>query len=315
MVLLLVYASITIKADSVFTYTYYVTLENGQSQIWKSDAEVTKQTASGKYFYNPNSGEYLERASSTENVWCTDDYTPNACILTYNGEDWVYSVPSVSCGTNMSDLYATVFASNNMVVSTSTTAPSGFPKVNEEDIQEIINSELNGTTEVTTQANVYITNITNVYKSYSAGNITLEDAKAEVEENVDSLSDLAQEPTATLKDAITVQNGLTYGQIVNDTLLQEQEQAYWNERDIDESVSQEIQNSDQAEIDYLNELIAETEKSISELSPSQDFTQQQIQTASEIVEGIWENPIIKKLIPLAACFMVVCVVLGVKYKL
>lgn len=312
MVLSLVLGSTTIKADSIFTYTYYVTLENGQSQIWKSDAKVTKQTASGKYFYNPNSGEYIERASSTENVWCTDDYTPNACILTYNGEDWVYSVPSISCGTNMSDLYATVFASNNMVVSTSTTAPAGFPEVNEEDIQEIINSELNGTTEITTQANVYITNITQVYNNYTAGNITLEDAKAEVESNVDSLSDLAQEPTATLKDAITVQNGLTYGQIVNDTLLQEQEEAYWNERDIDAEVSQEIQNSSQEEIDYLTDL-AETAKKISELDDGID--DESVQQIQSVVSAVWEMEFFKKILPVVAILLVISVALGVKFRL
>lgn len=181
--------------------------------------------------------------------------------------------------------------------------------------EDIVNETLNATTDVSTEANVYVTNITNVYTSYTAGTITLADAKAEVSANVDSLSALAQSETATLKDAINVQNGLTYGQIVNDTLLQDQEEAFWNERDIQSDVAQKVQTSDQAEIDYLESLISETEASISDLSPSQNFTAEQISTASEIVEGIWENPIIKKIIPVAACFMVICVALGVKYRL
>ena len=181
--------------------------------------------------------------------------------------------------------------------------------------EDIVNETLNATTNVSDQANVYITNITQVYNSYVNGGTSLEQAKAEISANMEDLADLAESPTATLKDAVNVTNALTYGQVVNDTLLQEEEEAYWNERDIDSSVSQDIQQSDQQEIDYLEDLIAETEKSISELSPSANFTSQQIQTATEIVDGIWENPIVKKIIPLAACFMVVCVVLGVKYRL
>lgn len=305
--------TIRTKADSPYTYTYYIVLANGGYQIWYSDKEVEITDQSGIRVYDPNTGTNYE-FNYTGRIWVSE-ITSNALIATWNGDGWTYSLP-VYTMSDRSNLDETMWGYDPPMLYLDDYMRPGFPEPPEnEDIQEVIQKELNGTSTVTDQANVYITNITNVYNSYTAGSITLEDAKAEVEENVNSLSDLAQEPTATLKDAITVQNGLTYGQIVNDTLLQEQEEAYWNERDIDSSVSSKVQQSDQEEIDYLESLIAETEKTISELSPSKEFTPEQISTASEIVEGVWENPIIKKLIPVAACFMVVCVVLGVKYKL
>lgn len=305
--------TIRTKADSPYTYTYYIVLANGGYQIWYSDKEVDLTDIAGIRVYDPNTGTNYE-FNYTGRIWVSE-ITSNALIATWNGDGWSYSLP-VYTMSDKSNLDETMWGYDPPMLYLDDYMRPGFPEPPEnEDIQEIIQGELNGTTTVTDQANVYITNITNVYNSYTSGSITLEDAKAEVEENVDSLSDLAQEPTATLKDAITVQNGLTYGQIVNDTLLQEQEEAYWNERDIDSTVSSKVQQSDQEEIDYLESLIAETEKTISELSPSKEFTPQQISTASEIVEGVWENPIIKKLIPVAACFMVVCVVLGVKYRL
>lgn len=182
-------------------------------------------------------------------------------------------------------------------------------------VEDLINEILNSTTEVSTQANTYVTNITNVYNTYKAGGLTLDQAQAQINQNLDNLSNIATTPTATLKDAVNVTNALTYGQTVNDTLLQDKEEAFWETRDIKENISNEAQTSDQQEIDYLNTIINETTKQISELSPSDNFTQEQISTASEIVTGVWENPIIKKIIPLAACFMVICVALGIRYKL
>lgn len=183
------------------------------------------------------------------------------------------------------------------------------------NIDDLINEILNSTTEVSTQANTYVTNITNVYNTYKVGGLTLEQAQAQIKQNLDNLSNIASTPTATLKDAVNVTNALTYGQTVNDTLLQDSEQAFWETRDIKQNISKEAQTSDQSEIDYLQTLTSETSKQISELSPSDNFTQEQISTASEIVTGVWENPIIKKIIPLAACFMVICVALGIRYKL
>lgn len=253
-------------------------------------------------------------------------------VFTSNGEIKDYDVYKGSyCSTNISTKIVHTVALNPEIqgniyfkqqisgnytpkgyTGTVTALPENIGGVN---IEDLINEILNSTTEVSTQANTYVTNITNVYNTYKAGGITLEQAQAQINQNLDNLSNIATTPTATLKDAVNVTNALTYGQTVNDTLLQDKEEAFWETRDIKENISNEAQTSDQQEIDYLQSLITETTKQISQLSPSDNFTQEQISTASEIVTGVWENPIIKKIIPLAACFMVICVALGIRYKL
>ena len=183
------------------------------------------------------------------------------------------------------------------------------------NLDDLINEILNSTTEVTTQVNTKVTNITNVYNIYKAGGITLDEAKNQVKINLDELSEIANTPTATLKDSVNVTNALTYGQTVNDTLLQDEEEAFWETRDIKTDISNNAQQSDQEELDYLTSLTSETTKTISQLSPSENFTTEQVSTTTEIIDGIWENPIIKKIIPVAACFMVICVALGIRYRL
>lgn len=310
MVLSLVCGSITIKADEPYTYTYYIVLANGGYQIWYSDKEIELADQSGIRVYDPNTGTNFE-FNYTGRIWVSE-ITSNALIATWNGDGWSYSLP-VYTMSSKSELDETMWGYDAPMLYLDDYMRPGFPEPpTNEDIQEIIQGELNGTTEVTTQANVYIANITNVYNTYTAGNITLEDAKAEVESNIDSLSDLAQEPTATLKDAITVQNGLTYGQIVNDTLLQEQEEAYWNERDIDSEVSAEIQTSSQEEIEYLTGL-AETAEKIANLDDGIDDST--VSGMKELFTQFWEMEIFKRLLPVVGILMVISIALGVKFRL
>ena len=229
----------------------------------------------------------------------------------------VYTSHTVALNPNLAEnIYFINNLSGNYTPSGYTESVSPLPEnIGGVNIEDLINEILNSTTSVTTQANTYITNITNVYNTYISGGITLDEAKLQVNNNIDNLSQLAQSPTATLKDAINVNNALTYGQTVNDTLLQAQEEAFWETRDIETHISNNAQQSDKEEIDYLSSLISETTQPISELSPSVNFTVEQVSTTTDIIDGIWENPIIKKIIPVAACFMVICVALGIRYRL
>lgn len=85
--------------------------------------------------------------------------------------------------------------------------------------------------------------------------------------------------------------------------------------DINPDVSESAQQGEQQEKEYLESLVTETTVSIEQLSPSQSLTGEQISVTTEILQGVWENPIVKKIIPLCACFLVICVALGIKYKL
>lgn len=88
-----------------------------------------------------------------------------------------------------------------------------------------------------------------------------------------------------------------------------------NNKDIDATVAESAQEGEEREKEYLNDLTAETTTTIEQLSPSRNLTGEQISVTTEILQGVWENPIVKKIIPLAACFLVICVALGIKYRL
>lgn len=349
MVLLSVCGSITINAESPYTYTYYVTLANGTNQIWKSDKEISNAVATGSYYYDPNTGMYIERAAPTRAVY-RSELTANACILSWNGEEWVISLPVITCNANVDTMYHTVFC-YNAVNSVTTNMPSGFPDYNDMTLEEIvdgittdkISSALDQTESeiadsILEQTQAIIDTLTGVdintdtfyqmqdltlsivMQYYSLSDPTMMDG-----EFLNLLSEMysilhmlknnnKQEFSVT--DVLVLNN--IYEMVTNligQVQQNRREEDYWDDRDIDESTSDGMQQSDKEEVDYLNELIAETEKSISEISPAKDFTTAQVMVATQIVDGIWENPIIKKLIPVAACFMVVCVVLGVKYRL
>lgn len=84
--------------------------------------------------------------------------------------------------------------------------------------------------------------------------------------------------------------------------------------DLSQDSSDKSQASDQAELDYLDELTAETTATVEQLAPSQNFSSSQTGEAQEVFNLIWENEFVKKLLPMCAGFMVVCVVLGIRYK-
>lgn len=255
--------------------------------------------------------------TTTENISTYDVYKGSYVLNNANDEITIAYYYGVDNNTNyIANPYFRGTIKGNYKPSGYSGSVGSLPdNIGGEPVEDIIDRVLNSTTNVSTKANTYVTNITNVYNLYKSGGVTLEQAKEEVNNNLEDLKDISQTPTATLKDAVNITNALTYGQTVNDTLLQEQEEKFWETRDIGNETSANAQISDQEEIDYLNTLIAETTEKISDLSPSEDFTPEQISTTTEIIEGIWENPIISKIIPLAACFMVICVALGIRYKL
>lgn len=254
--------------------------------------------------------------------------------------------------------------------------------LNESVIQDIINQQLNSTTQAGQTAQTVINNTTNQYNLYLAGDINSETMQQNVKSNIDTLSDLTP---GTLLDAMQINNGLTYNQTIQDQLLntasgnvQTMINGYQNTinnvisnyqngttnqqdtvntinqtitnlnnliingtakttadinavnaainsananldsvtgyKDLSQEVSEKVQQSDKEEIDYLDELEAETTATIEQLAPSQNFTGGQTGDAQEVLDLVWENEFVKRLLPMCAGFMVVCVVLGIRYK-
>lgn len=87
-----------------------------------------------------------------------------------------------------------------------------------------------------------------------------------------------------------------------------------NYSDLDKNVSDAVESSDAAEKEYLDSLTAETTASIQDISPKDSFSDAEMGTAQEVLSIIWENKLVKRLLVICGCFMVVCVVLGIRYK-
>lgn len=256
--------------------------------------------------------------------------------------------------------------------------------ITEEAIREIIDQQLNTSTQSGQTAQTIINNTTNQYNLYLSGDIDSSTMQQNVSSNIDTLSGLTP---STLLDAMQINNAITYNQTIQDELhntissdvqsvlsqnidsaydwygwYTEQPDRYTQEdtinklniferniadlivngtatttadinavnaaintintiksgitdrSDLSLGSSDKSQASDQAELDYLDELNAETTATVEQLAPSKNFTSTQTGEAQQVLELIWENEFVKRLLPMCAGFMVVCVVLGVKYK-
>lgn len=89
-------------------------------------------------------------------------------------------------------------------------------------------------------------------------------------------------------------------------------------KELDSTVSEKSQASDQEELEYLENLEAETTDNIDSLKIKVDSsineTQAQ-QIKNQVIQPILENTLLVKILPIAGLFMVLAVTLGFKYKL
>lgn len=345
MVLLSVCGSITINADSPYSFTYYVTLANGTNQIWKSDKEITNAVATGNYYYDPNTGMYIERAAPTRAVY-RSELTANACILSWNGEEWVVSLPVITCNANVDTMYHTVFC-YNAVNSVTNNKPSGFPDYNDMTLEEIVDgitdqkitsaldqAESQIAESIIQQTQTIIDTLTGI--DLNSENIyTLQDAVLAMVTQYYKLNDptvmdyqfevVLEELAFTLnlikgsKDNFSVTDVLvlnniyeTVTNLIGQVQQNRREEYYWDDRDIDESVSDEIQSSAEEEIDYLENL-TETVQRISDLNDGIDDAS--VNRIQSVVTAVWELEFFKKILPVVAILMVISVALGVKFKL
>lgn len=261
-------------------------------------------------------------------------------------------------------------------------------------VNELIDIKINSTTNIATNANTLQQQAINNYQQYIEGTITLNQLTVNLNNIVNQLNTLNQQPDATLADKVAINNALTNTQIINDSankdaIIEEMEEdltttsnitssiatqvsnanttfqnfsqgsvtqseavtqinqyitnltqlitpqtptadveaintavntitsikhSITNYSDLDKDTSESAIQSDQEELDYLDELTGETLGTIQDISPEKEFSEQQKTEGTNILSVIWNNDLIKKLIPICACFMVVCVVLGIRYK-
>lgn len=153
----------------------------------------------------------------------------------------------------------------------------------------------------------YTNTINTAVSNYQSGATSQADTVTIIQQQINNLNQLITNGTATTTADINAVNAAINA--ANGSL-----DSVTGYQDVDHEVSQKSQDSDQAELDYLDELTAETTATVEEIAPSQNFSASQASETMEVLDLVWENDFVKKLLPLCAGFMVICVVLGIKYK-
>lgn len=172
-------------------------------------------------------------------------------------------------------------------------------------IQDQLLNTASGT--VQSSINQYINNINTAVSNYQSGDVSQADTVTIIHQQINALNNLITSGSATTTADINAVNAAINTANANlDSVTGYQ--------DVSQDSSDKSQASDQAELDYLDELTAETTATVEQLAPSKNFTSTQTGEAQQVLELIWENEFVKRLLPMCAGFMVVCVVLGVKYK-
>lgn len=229
-----------------------------------------------------------------------------------------HSYYELSLGSNVSSI---VFYGNSEHLRSSITVEKhpisdvNIPSLTIDDVNEAIKNSLNTTTQTTVNVNNIINNTTNVYNQYKAGDISYTDLVYNINNNVNQLNELNAAEGNTLADLISINNGLTYNQIIQDTALEDRNEAFWNSKDISQSVAESTIADDNAQKQYLNELTQETTQKLRDFAISGKINEQSKTSTVNILNVLYNNEILKLIIPIAATIMVVCIVLGIKYRL
>ena len=180
-------------------------------------------------------------------------------------------------------------------------------------VQDKLNAdELNEHLEITTAVKNAITGYINqsntAYIDYTNGNKTQSETIITLQNQVIYLNQLITNGTAQNSADIEAVNSAinTVQGIINNVS---------NYSDVDKELSSEYESGEQAEKEFLENEIAETTSQIQDMSAEQQFSSQQKTESLNILGSIWELELFKRLIPICAVFMVVCVAIGVKYRL
>lgn len=205
-----------------------------------------------------------------------------------------------SLNNNSGNTLADLMAINNGL----TYAQTVQDKLNADEI----NQHLEITTAVKNAITGYINQSNTAYTEYTNGNKTQSETITTLQNQVIYLNQIITNGTAKNSADIEAVNSAinTVQSIINNVS---------NYSDVDKELSSEYESGEQAEKEFLEDEIAETTSQIQDMSAEQQFSSQQKTESLNILGSIWDLEIFKRLIPICAVFMVVCVAIGVKYRL
>lgn len=199
---------------------------------------------------------------------------------------------------NSSNTLADLIAINNALTYTQTVQ------------QEIL---LRPSTNVTTSVQTILQAVSNLVQQYQNRTVTQAQAMQELRGYAYQLAQLMN-GELSVSDVEVINAGTN---VVNNFI-----EIISNNSELKKEVSELSQKSDKDELDFIESI--ETEQSIEDLAPSKIYLQGQTTTAdnngggetiTDLFQAVWNNALVKILIPIFAGFSIVAVVLGRKYKL
>ena len=164
---------------------------------------------------------------------------------------------------------------------------------------------LKPSTSVITSVQTILQQVSNLVQQYQNGTVAQAEAMKQLREYAYQLSQLMS-GDLTISDVEAINTGTN---VVNNFI-----NVIANSNELNKNVSDKAQQSDSDELDYLDSL--ETTSTISDLAPSKKMqTQAQSSGIQSLLSVVWDNELIKIVLPLTAGFLVVAVALGRKFKL
>lgn len=171
---------------------------------------------------------------------------------------------------------------------------------------------LKPSTSITTSVQTILQAVSNLVQQYQAGTVMQAQAMQELRGYAYQLAQLIQTDT-TISDIEVINTGTN---VVNNFI-----EIISNNSELKKEVSDLSQKSDKDELDFIESI--ETDKSVEDLAPSKIYLQGQVsttdsnggETVQDLFKAVWDNALVKILVPIFAGFSVVAVVLGRKYKL
>ena len=171
---------------------------------------------------------------------------------------------------------------------------------------------LKPSSSVTTSVQTILQAVSNLVKQYQSGTVTQEQTMQELRGYAYQLAQLLT-TDISISDVEVINTGTN---VINNFI-----EIISNNSEFNKDVSDRSQLSDQEELDFIESI--ETEKSVEDLAPSKIYIQGQAsttdnntgETLTDLFNAVWNNAIVRIMVPIFAGFSVIAVVFGRKYKL
>ena len=165
---------------------------------------------------------------------------------------------------------------------------------------------------VTTSVQTILQAVSNLVQQYQSGKVTQAQTMQELRGYAYQLAQLLT-TDISISDVEVINTGTN---VVNNFI-----EIISNNSEFNKDVSDRSQLSDKEELDFIESI--ETEKSVEDLAPSKIYIQGQASTAdnntgeslTDLFNAVWNNAIVKIMVPIFAGFAVIAVIFGRKYKL